>query len=177
MNTEPLDELYLKWLYEHIGLTNSSNPARTHWKLAQHLLSTEFIWLIPNDDNRCEDGKELRYEFAEELGLFDIDPDWMEMGCSMLEMLIALSRRVAFYGEGAPSVWFWRMMKNLGLDKINDRVRFNRRVVDEAIERVMWRLYDSDGRGGLFPLRNPKQDQRDVELWYQMNAYLLENAA
>ena len=28
--------------------------------------------------------------------------------------------------------------------------------------------------GGLFPLKFVKQDQRFVELWYQLNAYILE---
>src|SRR5687767_11731318 len=142
MTSKPLDDLYLEWLYRHIGLSSSPDPAKTHWKLARHLLSSEFFWTIPNDDNRCEDGKALRYEFAEELGLYDIDPDWMGLGCSMLEMLIALSRRLAFYGEHSPVYWFWRMMKNLGLDKMNDRRRVDFKVVDEIVHTVIWRMYE-----------------------------------
>jgi hypothetical protein len=41
--------------------------------------------------------------------------------------------------------------------------------------RLNRREYDSDGgNGGLFPLNEPNEDQRDVEVWYQMMAYLQE---
>jgi hypothetical protein len=35
---------------------------------------------------------------------------------------------------------------------------------------------DTDGSGGLFPLKNPQQNQRTTEIWYQMNAWLMENS-
>ena len=49
-----------------------------------------------------------------------------------------------------------------------------RDIVADAMAAIIWRTYDSNGYGGLFPLRNPREDQRKVELWYQLNAYLLE---
>lgn len=175
--SEPLDELYFTWLYRHIELSGTRKPARTHLKLARILFSTEFVWWVANDDNRVSDGVALRDEFIDEERLYDVDPDWMDLGCSVLEMLIGLSRRLQFYGEHTPEFWFWDMMKNLGLDTLHDRLRFNPGYVEEVIERVIWRLYEPDGSGGLFPLKNPVQDQRDVELWYQMNAYLMERNA
>jgi hypothetical protein len=45
-------------------------------------------------------------------------------------------------------------------------------VVDEILERVIGRTYRPDGRGGFFPLRYAEKDQREVELWYQLNAYV-----
>jgi hypothetical protein len=36
------------------------------------------------------------------------------------------------------------------------------------------REYDPDGRGGLFPLDGTHANQREVELWYQMQAYIIE---
>ncbi|MFZ1684153.1 MAG: hypothetical protein WAU88_08510, partial [Candidatus Zixiibacteriota bacterium] len=50
-------------------------------------------------------------------------------------------------------------------------------TIDEVLNRVIFRTYDARGNGGLFPLRRPQRDQREVELWYQASAYLLELTA
>lgn len=174
---QPLDELYLTWLYSHIGDPELKRSSRSYWMLARQMYTTEFFWYVPNDDNRAEDGKFLREEFIETLGLEDIDPDWMDLGCSMLEMLIGLSRRLSFIGEGEPRGWFWHLVDNLGL-RYDDRTRRNYPAghVDDVLNHVMWRTYKANGAGGLFPLKHPERDQRDVELWYQLSAYLLERS-
>ena len=165
-----LDELYLNWLYEQIAPAGRS----TFWDLARCLYRKEFIWFVPNDDNRCGDGIDLRYEFIEALGLEDVDPDWMELGCSMLELILGLARRLSFQAEGEPRAWFWHLLDNLGLRSLTDRSRFNPSSVDEVLDKVITRTYEPDGLGGLFPLQNPRLDQRHVELWYQLSAYLAE---
>lgn len=171
---KPLDELYLSWLYECVADPKIANPSRTFWNLLQHLFTKEYVWLIPNDDNRVEDGRALRDEFIEDLGLDDVDPDWLNLGCSMLEMMVALSRRLSFLAEGEPRDWFWHLIDNLGLN-IADNQRFPRSRVEEVLDRQIWRMYKSNGAGGLFPLRHPRRDQRDVEIWTQLNAYLQES--
>lgn len=171
----PLDELYLEWLYSQVSPVKNRNPARTYWSLLRQLYKTEFVWLIPNDDNRVEDGRDLRYEFVDQHDLDDVDPFWMNLGCSMLEMLIGLSRRLSFEAEGEARVWFWHLIETLGL-LYNDK-EFSPRHEKEVyrkLEDVIWRNYASDGRGGLFPLSNPTQDQREVEIWYQLCSYLVE---
>lgn len=170
---QPLDELYLKWLYGCIGNPELTVRTRTYWTLARQLYTTEFFWFIPNDDNRGEDGRYLRYEFIEDLGLEDPDPDWLHLGCSMLELLIGLSRRLSFLGEGEARDWFWHLVDNLEI-RYNDRQRYPADLVGEVLDNVIWRLYEPNGQGGLFPLRHADRDQRDVELWYQLSAYLLE---
>lgn len=172
---KPLDELYLTWLYGHIADPDIPRSGRTYWNLANCLFKKEFVWFVPNDDNRSEDGRYLRSEFLEDQGWDeqDVDPDWMAIGCSMLEMLVAISRRLSFLGEGEPRDWFWIVMNNLGL-RYNDRRTFPQDTVEEVLDHVIWRTYEPNGRGGLFPLEHPDRDQRDVELWYQLNAYLLE---
>lgn len=172
--TKPLDELYLSWLYGCVADPEIANPDRTYWTLFQHLFTKEYVWIIPNDDNRVEDGRCLRYEFIEDLGLDNVDPDWMHLGCSMLEMLIALSRRLSFQGGGEPRDAFWHLIDNLGLN-IVDRIRYPRSRIEEVLDRQIWRTYKSNGAGGLFPLKHPRRDQRDVEIWVQLNEYLLEN--
>lgn len=170
----PLDDLYLTWLYSQIGSVKLKNPARTYWSLAKQLYSTEFVWFVPNDDNRIEDGRALRYEFLAAHQIEDPDPEWLYLGCSMLELLISLARVLTFEGDGEPRVWFFEMLRNLRLDHFKDDQPYNEQEVYDILNNVIWRQYRRDGRGGLFPLAHAHRDQRDVEIWYQLNAYLLE---
>lgn len=171
----PLDELYFTWLYRQVGDVEIANPSKTYWNLLRYLFKKEFVWVIPNDDNRLEDGRDLRVEFLLDERIEDEDENWMHMGCSMLEMLVALSRRLSFEAEGEPKGWFWHLMKNLRFERYNDSTEIDERALDDALDRVIWRTYRRDGRGGLFPLKSTKEDQRKVEIWYQLSAYLLEN--
>jgi hypothetical protein len=171
---KPLDELYLTWLYGQIGRIRQRRSSKSYWSLARQLYNKEFIPLVPNDDNRKADGKELRYEFINDEDIQDVDPNWMDLGCSMLEMLIALSRRLGFETGEEPREWFWHMIRNVHLDQYNDMAGVPHDKVDDIIDRVIWRTYHPSGRGGLFPLKNAHEDQRRVELWYQLSAYLLE---
>lgn len=171
----PLDERYFKWLYSQIASLDTRNPARSYWKLCRHLYTKPFTWFVPNDENRAEDGRGLREEFLDEEELVE-NHDWMVMDCSVLEMLIALSRRAAFQASGAPDEWFWLIMDNVDLRQFNDS-NFrgsSKHQVEEVLDRILERRYDYDGLGGLFPLEDPMQDQRRTELWYQLSAYLLE---
>jgi hypothetical protein len=97
----------------------------------------------------------------------------------MLELIIALAYRcedmTADVVDGNRQVqdWFWDLLSNSGLEGYTDE-QYDERLVDEILNNIIYRRYDRYGRGGLFPLKNPKKDQRKVELWYQMNAYLVE---
>lgn len=171
---KPLDELYFQWLYNQVGETYLTDPSKTYWGMLKQFYTTEFVWFVPNDDNRIEDGKDLRREFVDELELKNVNKEWLSLGCSMFELLIGLSRRLSFEAEGEPRDWFWELIKNLGLHRFNDRRKYPSKAVEVALERVIWRTYDYNGLGGLFPLKNAHEDQRDVELWYQLCAYVLE---
>lgn len=175
MNAPTLDELYFVWLYSQVGSEKDRNRSRTHWNLLRQFQQTEFIWIVPNDDNRAEDGRDLRHEFIHANQLEDIDPDWLRLGCSMLELLIGLSRRLAFEDDGKPRDWFWVMVQNLNLKQYTDQSPLPVKTVDDALQRVIWRTYNPDGIGGLFPLMGAFDDQRRIELWYQLSAYLLED--
>lgn len=172
-----LDDRYFEWLYKYIGNVGARNPARTHWKFARQLYTKEFIWLIPNDDNRAADGRDLRYLFFHEEHIEDPDPIWNSLGCSMMEMLVALSLRLSFETEGEPQAWFWELMENIDIgmqwssDKNYDEIKAKK--IDDALNCVIWRTYAPSGAGGLFPLPVAKEDQRVVEIWYQLSAYLV----
>lgn len=170
---QPLDEQYLTWLYARIGSVRETRKTRTHWSLLKLLYTKEFVWLIPNDDNRVEDGRDLRYEFLDEMRLTHVDPNWMGMGCSVLEMIMGVAVAMAFEDDRTPHYWFWGLMNNLGLSGYNDK-EFNADAVDDIVDNLIWRTYAADGTGGMFPLKHSSQDQRYVEIWYQLQAYLIE---
>lgn len=172
--SEPLDEAYLAWLYSQVGTVYQKQPGRNYWSLMRQLFHKEFTWTVPRDENRSEDGRYLRYEFINETGAH-VTAEWMGVGCSMLELLIGLARRLAFEGEGEARVWFWEMVNNIGV-AVNDRHYNDReaRLIDERLDLVIHRRYSRDGVGGLFPLTHRDRDQRKVEIWYQLNAYLME---
>lgn len=179
MSKEPLDELYFKWLAVQVVNTRLKNPSRTYWFVLRQLYTTEFLWRIRNDDNRVEDGKELRLEFLDQHPDVERSSEWVGLGCSFLEMLIALTRRLAFEVEGvSSSEWFWHLMENTSLvipDRDYDRDRMHS-FVDQVLQQLNNRTYEKNGRGGLFPLHDVSIDQTKVEIWYQMNFYLLERS-
>ena len=175
MVAELPDDAYLRWLYRQVASVSQRDPSRTYWSLFRHLYQTEFVWHIPNDDNRVEDGRALRYEFINAGGITPPSREWLDLGCSVLEMLVALSRRCAFEAEGTARAWFWHILCNLGIHEITDNQPFPEEDVDEVIGTMIWRTYDPDGNGGLFPLKNADRDQTKVEIWYQLAAYLLQD--
>lgn len=173
MNNTP-DNEYFEWLYSQIGSVKNRNPGRSYWELCRQLHSKPFVWFVPNDDNRAMDGMDLRYEWAGDRS--DIPDHWFALECSMLEMMIALARRAAFETSESPVEWFYRFLENLQIRQYTDDIYeiAIQEEVDEVLDRVINRTYDYNGLGGLFPLHSPQQDQRDVELWYQLAAYILE---
>jgi hypothetical protein len=180
MHSGPLDELYLRWLYEQVAVPEYDDRDLTYWKILKVLYKKEFVWVVanPNDENRIRDGIALRTEFLESRGISDADPVWIELGCSMLELMVGLAKRLEFMAEnGKAHYWFWMLMDNIGLIGYNDERRFTGRLIDridDILDDVIYRNYEPSGHGGFFPLNKPRHDQRDRELWYQMCDYVLE---
>jgi hypothetical protein len=172
-----LDDRYLSWLQRQLEPATQRNPARSHWLLIEQLYKTEFSWFVPNDDNRLYDGLDVRQEFIDDNEGGDVPGYWLAEPCSFLEMVIALSRRMAFQTTLEADYWFWNIMENLELRQFVDEI-YDEDVmlkVESTLQCVMKRTFMADGRGGMFPLRHPGNDQRDVEIWYQMSQYILEN--
>lgn len=167
---ESLDDLYFNWLHAKVMLNEP--PYHSYFRLLYTMYHTEFVWLLSGDDNRHQDGIALRTEFIQQIKL-DIDSSWFDEGCSILEMLIAFSKRAEFQTEITSSAWFWELINNLGLSDHYDEA-----FIEEEVENILydfvWRIYDSDGSGGLFPLKHPSEDQRKVEIWYQFSEYLID---
>lgn len=170
---EPLEETYFKWLCDKVLNVRNSTPSLRFDRLFRILHETEFSWTILGDDNRAADGVELRSEFLSQTRMI-ASRDWLFIGCSLFEMFIAFSERAEFVTEMSRQHWFWHILQNLGLDQFNDANIIADEYIYDVLHRLIWRQYDYDGRGGLFPLQNPTQDQTKVEIWYQFFAYLDE---
>lgn len=185
VDPQSLEGRYFQWLYGMIGAVTDRNESHSHWLLAEQMYNTIFEWYVPNDDNRASDGTMLRDDFCDIVGSGE-DSKILFEPCNVLEMLLALAKRIDFETAGDTvddagiGLWFWRMVGNAGLAGYTDAVYCeNPNAAEEVAERlnvILQRRYDRNGRGGgLFPLHAPRLDQRKVELWYQMSAYLLEN--
>jgi hypothetical protein len=172
---EPFEDLYLNWLYAKVAYSSApSSPSVSYHKLLQTLHSIEFVWVIAMDENRAQDGLELRNEYIKEAHIRDVPDEWYNMPCSVLEMLIAFSRRASFETEYSSRDWFWRFLENIGLAEQTDSSIGLVALVTEVIDSLIWRTYDYNGQGGLFPLDDPDQDQRRVEIWHQFCEYLVD---
>ena len=174
MVNEPLENIYFNWLCAKVIYLENPTPSLRFDKLLKTLHGTEFVWLISGDDNRAEDGLELRREFLLEAGIPD-HPEWRMMPCSLFEMLIAFSRRTEFATDIPAHEWFWEFIDNLGLREYNDSTSITSDEIAEILYAFVWRQYDMSGRGGgLFPIEHPKHDQTQVEIWYQFCEYLTD---
>lgn len=127
------------------------------------------------DTNRMADAIDLRTQYLngehrEDLDGFKVFPSSLP---SVLEILVSLSSRMAYQlpDEFDESWCFTTLVGNLfkGVDTNEVKEIYDRLVMFKT------RTYGPDGFGGLFPLKNPTKDQRKVEIWYQMMAYILEN--
>lgn len=183
---ETLSNEYFAWLY---NLVKSDRRNISHKNLCRVLYEKTFRWSVPNDDNRCDDGLELRDLYIQEKNL-DTDHleviSFVERGCSIFEVFVALARRIndvmfslEDHGDYT-SKWFHELLANLRLDDIIDGERgmdpMDEVRINEVIEILLDRTYDFFGNGSLFPMKGrPRKDHRDVEIWYQMMAYLAEN--
>ena len=179
------DGLYFEWLCD---LVHVDNGFGTYYKLAYLLFDTEFKPMVGRDDNRALDGIQLREEYDEAFeSQYDVYSDeFIESPCSMLELVIGLARRMEFelsgveYEEDKTSTYFWELLENANLTTFdddyfgsNDEGDVTEEIFD-ILDKINEREYSANGEGGFFPLKSPKADQRDVELWYQMQAYIYE---
>lgn len=167
--SEPIEESYFNWLRAKVL---SPNNYRLYLDLLRLLHETEFVWVVPGDKNRAEDGLELRIDFHRESRL-NPDPSWEHVGCSIFEMLLAFAKRASFQTDDSVKDWFWDFITNLDLGEYrhvlsDDDILF----IDDVLQKFIWRTYDPSGLGGMFPMRWPKEDQTKVEIWYQFCQYL-----
>lgn len=170
-NIDDIKDEYYEWLTHLVGI-------RDHQALFSYLHNSDFYWSVERDVNRALDGIGLRDKFMR-IAQYDIADTERFGACTILEMLLGLAIRMndIMYEIGEndrTSHWFWLLLRNTGLDNCYDKA-FYADGVDAIITTVLSRNYDYNGIGGFFPLHHCEEDQRNVELFYQMSAYLDEN--
>lgn len=171
-----IQERYFDWMYSRV-----MGEDRRYSKLLRRLNEIPFTYILPMDENRMDDGFDLRYRFGHECGYDDRDiANRLDISdCSVLEMMVALAIRCEEGLMDDPdlgdrtSMWFRDMIENLGLTGMDDR-RYNQQYVDAHIDIFLRRRYAPDGEGGLFRLKHATEDMRNVQIWYQMSWYLNE---
>ena len=133
------------------------------------------------DQNREVDGQYLRIRFADAYNYSENDiNDILDGPASVLEMMVALAFRCEDeimhdddYGDRT-SQWFWTMICNLDIDDMNN-FNFNDNYVEQRVAIMLNREYNYNGTdGALFHVMNPRKDLKDVDIWYQMQWYLVE---
>lgn len=179
MTREEVRADYFAWLYD-VVCGNRYTSEISFRELLSYLHEVDFIWQIPMDENRAEDGISLRYRFARMQAhedLVNAVADMLIGPCSVLEMMVALAIRCeedimddTAYGDRTRQ-WFWNMIVSLGLGSMTDD-RFDRLVAEDIITKFLHRRYEPNGKGGLFTVRNSPVDLRKVEIFVQQNHYL-----
>jgi len=171
---------YFDFLCDIVWLRTDDIDEEKEILLLRELHGMEFYPLIPNDDNRCMDGIQLRDTYLDDGGPEQALPSG---SCTVLEMLIGLSYRLVFETEQSrwektTQQWFWILIDNLGLNLVTNNdlsIEEYREKIEENVTNFLNRHYKSNGEGGLFPLKKTRKDQKRVEIWYQMSDYILEN--
>lgn len=172
------DANYFEWLCDLVRVDEQT----LYWyDVLWELANFDFVVVHPMDQNRADDALDLRVEYwdgrAIGLAVCQETP-------SVLEVLIALARRGERdimhdpdLGDRSP-VWFWIMMKNLGLEKYACNWRVNlgkcREEVRKICDTFVERRYDRTGRGAIFLSRSPAVNMKKEELWSQMNYFFDE---
>jgi hypothetical protein len=166
---EPIENEYFNWLCAKV----LHDRSRTYYTLLLIMHKTEFIIVVPFDRHRAADGIELRQDFIREINA-EPDDEWMDLPCSVLEMMLAFSKRVSFQTDLPTDQWFWEFMTNLNLNEFRHVSDSDVPEIERTLHILNWRTYDPRGNGGMFPLSQTDNDQREVEIWYQFCEYLDE---
>ena len=141
-----------------------------------------FYWLIHSDDNRVGDALAYRQsEFLDNIDTRQMDRvvlgQWAMSSPSVLETMLGMAHRWCFY-FGGPSVayYFTEMFTNLGLAPLtNGHFPGYQDQVRHVVDVWLSRNFNENGVGSPFPLNAPHVDQRNVDMWAQMNAYSAEH--
>lgn len=163
------DDLYFKWICSFVAPDNCR-----YTKLLGKLYSLEFVPVLDMDGNRAIDGIDLRRYFSSDEG---VEPPLQGFPCTMLELMVALARRmdsqILYDTEDRTSEWFWIMVDSLGLSSMTD-ILFDAMKVELIVHRFNNRKFDRYGNGSLFVVCSDSVDMRNLDIWYQMCAFIAD---
>lgn len=172
---------YVQWLFKQIDVPAYYNM------LLWALMDKPWNWFLDWDTNAVAHARNLRVSYIwerypsrdfEESKIADETLDIISPEpIAFLEVLVALAVLLEMHSYGGYSYqWARILLGNLDLLQYKGNPTMEQfREIDEKVERCIWRTYEPNGQGGFFPLREPKKDQREADLWQQLNAYVHEN--
>lgn len=170
------NETHLAYLDYLTSLVCDEYHTRYYSRLLTMLFETTFAPTNYGlDCNRAADGLSMRraYAVANSIDIYEL-----RGACSVMEMMVALACRMEQdymsdleYGDRTGQ-WFWYMIQSMGLINMDDG-RFEEDVAYSIIQNMLHHRYTSDGRGGLFYVKNCVRDLRRDEIWTQMNQYMI----
>ena len=181
---------YFEWLCS-LATGKEGNGESSYSLLLRILHDLYFLPILKLDYRQALNGKRLRFTFAstlhEDIAEINALTDYLDetLGmCTMLELLISLSEDMTYSlldsdYETTTDRIFFELLCNLGLDLYKDEVIIEDENayydIEKIADSVIERRFGYDGKGGIFPLENPKRDQRETLLQGEMNDYLEEN--
>lgn len=170
---------YFRWLYDRVCVVRDWRSDRSYQMVCDEMQRIPFKVLVERDHNRMCDGADLRDEFLDCIRERSLDrkAEREAHEVSIFELLVGLAERGRIMTGNTREEWFMIFLQNLGLDECSDSQDdiITRTRVRRILNKFNNRKYRANGAGGLFPLDNPIIDQRRVELWQQMGAYVRQN--
>lgn len=133
-----------------------------------------------------EDGISFRRQFAwaNQYSYATIDEhpllgNELSYGTRILEMMVSLANKMEEtlmdnWIEDRTYVWFWNMIRSLGLISFDD-YQFDSDAVDRILDRFMSGLYSPNGHGDLFTIQELGYDCRDHQIYDKMMKWVHEN--
>ena len=149
---------YTSWLIKRGCLENYSELASV-WD------EFDFMWYIPEDEDKAIQALRMRDEYCYETGL----PSPRQAPASFLEVFVSITDTLTAMLYQDRESFTKSILLNLGARSYFDDGRLPSEIHEEALciaERVMYRTYSRNGTGGLFCI--PGVDILEMPLTTQM---------
>lgn len=149
---------YTSWLIKRGCLENYSELASVWDEL-------DFVWYIPEDEDKAIQALRMRDEYCHETGM----PSPRQAPASFLEVFVSITDTLTAMLYQDRESFTKSILLNLGARSFSDDGRLPSEIHEEALiiaERVMYRTYSRNGTGGLF--RIPGVDTLEMPLTTQM---------
>lgn len=125
----------------------------------------DFVWYIPEDEDKAIQALRMRDEYCYETGM----PSPRQAPASFLEVFVSITDTLTAMLYQDRELFTKSILLNLGARSYSDDGRLPSEIHEEALiiaERVMYRTYSRNGTGGLF--RIPGTDTLEMPLTTQM---------
>ena len=150
--------MYTRWLIQRGCLENYSELASVWDEL-------DFVWYIPEDEDKVIQALRMRDEYCYETGM----PSPRQAPASFLEVFVSITDTLTAMLYQDRESFTKSILLNVGARSYSDDGRLPSEIHEEALkiaERVMYRTYSRNGTGGLFRL--PGVDVLEMPITTQM---------